>query len=1213
MEPLNFNPEALDRKIAQQQEDREVTMADQAQAEQQQQLNEEAGKNNPPNALQEAGTAVAGGLAQAASDIVTLPERVVDMFNGEMEEAGADYKPDWDPFQPDQFETTTKWGGFLKGAINVGSMFIPVGGVARALGAAGKLTTAVKATGIGAKLAKSAAAGNKAAQGAIIAGKGAIKGAAVDLVLSSSQEENLSQVVTEFYPPLGAVLGPLATNENDHPAMKTFKNVVEGLGMGAIIDALFMTGKAGLGGALDVAKRNNNVKNQIIKKGKQELADPGMRGHKNEPIASRTQGNPNSTGSPVEISRQLDQIELDAAAKDGSTDAPIDVLNAEVAATTKNGTANVLKDISDNLALDPRFQEQFKDVVAGRRSFEEVSPRVARRVREIVGGRNIEDADLDGFLLRSQKDQLLGQTVRSPQDLFALDVMVSALGKQVRDIAVAGREVKDFVDMSEPDGILKTLKDRLTTAMVATKQAKYVSKTKIGVDEATIRSNLEEIETTTQSQISEFMKFVADNPNSKVSDAFLESISMSDNIHNLKDLDAFLSAKINGGKFGGQEYQSLVTKELGGVMVNSILSGPKTPVRAITGTSAAAVTRYLAQSAGALIRAPFTGDYATAKAAIASTGALVDAVPEAFQVFKSRLKSYWSGEINPRTRFSEYDKTNESWDLYSDWIEKNGSESQKAAFRVANIARGMNDNRFLTYSTSFMAAGDDAWRVLLARARAKEKATRLVLDNKKNGIILDAEDLKNSEDLFYSKLLDQDGNIDLNSDTYLKSIYEEATLTTELDGFSKGLEDVFSRTPWTKPFFLFARTGVNGLALTAKNTPLIGTLLTKQRNILSASADNLDAVRQYGINSVEDLANEKALIIGRQTLGTAVVFMAGQAYMAGNLRGNGPQDRQQRQMWKDAGWRANEINLGGMWVNTKAIEPFNTILDLVADIGDAQQTMGEKWTENTLLHVANIVGSAMTEKSYLSSLSDFADLFNNDPRALNRTAANLLNNTVPLGGLRNEIGKLITPYTRELSSSIADSVRNRNLLTENFTNDPLAIKYDILNGDPIRDDNFMVRMFNAVSPVTLNFDNSPGRELLFNSNYDTRASTMASPTGVSLADHPKVRSMFQKALGEQNLEADLNRLSRRKDVIASVETMQDDINSGVFNDPDKAYVHNRLIRRLFRQARKKAWAQIANHPDVLPLVEEQRQKKADNYRSLQSTKSVDSTLLIPTR
>ena len=50
----------------------------------------------------------------------------------------------------------------------------------------------------------------------------------------------------------------------------------------------------------------------------------------------------------------------------------------------------------------------------------------------------------------------------------------------------------------------------------------------------------------------------------------------------------------------------------------------------------------------------------------------------------------------------------------------------------------MNDSSFFTYSTKLMAATDDAWRVIMARARAKEKAVRAVLDQKKNGIVMDA-------------------------------------------------------------------------------------------------------------------------------------------------------------------------------------------------------------------------------------------------------------------------------------------------------------------------------------------------------------------------------------------------------------------------------------------------------------------------------------------
>ena len=54
-------------------------------------LEEEQNKNSVGK---EIGNAVVGGLADAGSDVLTLPERAVDMFSGEMAKAGDDYKPD---------------------------------------------------------------------------------------------------------------------------------------------------------------------------------------------------------------------------------------------------------------------------------------------------------------------------------------------------------------------------------------------------------------------------------------------------------------------------------------------------------------------------------------------------------------------------------------------------------------------------------------------------------------------------------------------------------------------------------------------------------------------------------------------------------------------------------------------------------------------------------------------------------------------------------------------------------------------------------------------------------------------------------------------------------------------------------------------------------------------------------------------------------------
>ena len=74
---------------------------------------------------------------------------------------------------------------------------------------------------------------------------------------------------------------------------------------------------------------------------------------------------------------------------------------------------------------------------------------------------------------------------------------------------------------------------------------------------------------------------------------------------------------------------------------------------------------------------------------------------------------------------------------------------------------------------------------------------------------------------------------------------------------------------------------------------------------------------------------------------------------------------------------------------------------------------------------------------------------------------------------------------RELGSGIDQSIRNRNLLTEKLTAltpvQELPIKYDLLNGKPLKSWDFLTRMYNAVSPVSLNLDQSPGRNMLFDS------------------------------------------------------------------------------------------------------------------------------------
>ena len=703
------------------------------------------------------------------------------------------------------------------------------------------------------------------------------------------------------------------------------------------------------------------------------------------------------------------------------------------------------------------------------------------------------------------------------------------------------------------------------------------------------------------------MKVAGNSKDDNLFKAIFETISMSNDIHNLTDFDAWVRKKLKGGDFNGQPKTGVLVKELQGVMVNSVLSGPKTSARAIMGTSTATFLRPISQTLGAAI----TLDGQTMRASMASLNAMREAIPEAWQLFKTNLNAYWSGDVaTVKSRFSEYTKGDQQWDLFRHWIEESGEANlgDKAAFYMANIARSMNDNKFLTYSTKIMGATDDAFGYILARARAKELAMRDAMGalNKGNTTVIDPALLKQAEDRFLGQIMDADGNITDAATLYAK---KEATLTTDLSGFAKGLNTVFEANPWAKPFFLFARTGVNGLQLTAKHTPVFNFLVKEFNDIAFASAENLQPVMKYGINTAEDLANAKALQRGRLAIGAGLITMANQHFMSGGLTGNGPADRRKRQVWIDSGWKPRSVRLGDVWVSYDSFEPFNVLLSTIADVGDNSQLMGPEWAETNFLKLALLTAQGVTSKSYLAGLTQFADLFSGQPGQAQRIIAGLANNTIPLSSLRNEIGKLFNPHMKELSSGIGDAIRNRNLLTEGLAIHELPTKYDMLTGKPIKDWDFPTRMFNMFSPFNISLDQGPGRQLLFDSGYDMRMSTYSSPTGIDLSDSPRIRSMFQKAIGDQNLEYKLNRLAKSERVLNSLAEMQADQQAGRYEiDPMKAYYHNKRIAQIFDEARKIAWNMVQNDPDIRKLIDEKMRRDQQNITKLNKTKRYQQVL-----
>jgi hypothetical protein len=1253
----------------------------------------------------EIGAAVTGGGMKTVSSLATAPERLKDMFSGEMkreqEEKGY-YEPEFNPLGNKRPMTTTWWGGFIEGGVHFGTMALGMLGIAKlgaaagVGGAAGAALKWVGGMGVG-----STFAGNAARAG--------VAGMVTDALSEESHAHNATGALKERFPWLD---NPIATRDTDDPSMIYFKNIAEGLGIGyladgvrwlisgrraadvaagtmapgkpeqeltaqAIVDAdrqvieadaierakfeldrdltnetavayykkngvelsklpeiereaekyAFAKGKKRYEewssyqeSAIDRSirqadERSASVENQIVEEGVRQVESPEYGAFKDKPISdpwqAAPQSEPRNMFDAIGQSRRLnnswdpDQGSLSPLTTPAGVRRANEVVDVEGKDLEKayrqlvgeRKHARVMEQLKkNNVDIKQFFKENYESY------------------REFTEGRNTTNMTLEEYFepietqARFQTGGDDNYTAWAMKNVVIGDLINASNFKILRDSGVMAREIKDVADIFDVDGPMRVVADRLAYGIMQVKRSRYLISTEFrklqtvqGSEKAAaaFRKRMADMHQESKEGVTAMMQIMQKSNNPALQDTLLEAFSMSDKIRNWEDLWQLFNRKLKGGDFDGKVNTGMLIKEIQGTIIHSVLSGPKTPIRAIMGTGTASFMRPMAQAMGGMM----ARDGAQIRLGLAGTNAIIQALPEAWTLFKTNLRSYWAGEMSTyRTKNFTFEKAEQDWEAMGEMIKmrkENGEslDGMEGAYQLATMVRGLNNNNLLTYSTKIMAATDDTFGYLMARARSREKAMLRSEELMKKGEITEVtpELIKAYEDNFYQDLLDPDGNINFTADAALNHAREEVTLTRDLSGFAKSLDTTFEKAPWAKPFLLFARTGVNGIEMTMKHMPLFNRLVKDSRRILNATPEMVDQglLKDVGIETMEDLAASKAIMKGRVTMGAAVTTMAGVAFMNGDLHGNGPMDRKQRQMWIDSGYKTNSIRLGGVWVNFSALEPFGQILNYVADVGDNMQLMGPEWAEEKLQRLALVLTSTTVSKSYLAGLQQFVDVVSsNKPGKLENMIANLANNTVPLGGLRNEIGKVLNPYMKELRSGLGDSIRNRNQLTEHLAGKPLAIKYDILTGKPINDWDFPTRMYNAISPVQINLDSSPGRTLLWQSGYDLRITAYNNPGGVNLKDAPEVRSMYQREIGKQNLEAKLNALAEREDVQESLAKMETLRRQGRDDMDPMDFKHNDLIAKMFAKAQRKAWGRIQSMPEVQRLIEAKRHQDA---------------------
>jgi len=838
-------------------------------------------------------------------------------------------------------------------------------------------------------------------------------------------------------------------------------------------------------------------------------------GYKNDNFMAG-QGTGNIRSNVYDLNNQIDEIRGQVGIEGGTVDELF--TNVERADFGKNGIPDFWFEKNlDEFWNNPVFADELSKLNPLQRKLGNWSRGTLESIKEVMGrdaGRLSPEEFWDGRIFNTPLNpgKKLDDVKRFVvKNLQVQDAVNQSLLKRLRDYADATGEQLGKGDIFAKDGPMRNIARNLVMGLTEVKKTQFTwdlatkrmkdaggeltPDTIKEINELVAKRSIE-LQQENMDGVRLMMQVLENSDSDELAEGILDVFKVSNDIHNFKDFDAWMRQKISGGEFNGKVKTGVLVKELQGVMVNSILSGPKTPMRALLGTTTNSYLNAINEAAGATLRRPFTGDVASQRASIAKLKGMFELIPEAMQVFRHNLKAKFNADIaDIRTRYSEpMTRGDENWHLFGEWTEKNGNLGDKAAFNLANIARNLNNNKLLSWSPRALAATDDTFKWLLARARSKEIGMRQALEVAEDTHTAFSPDLmKQAEDIHYKNLLDADGNLDLGQDSWLNKQFKEVTLTSELTGFSKELDTLLKDKPLIRPFYLFARTGINGLNFTYKNTPLLGALHKESIAILSHTGDDFTPLFKYGIENADDLANARNLFAGRQAVGAATVTTFAGMYMAGQMTGNGPADRQLKQNWINAGWKPNHIYIGDVGFDYTTLEPYNTIFSTIADIGDNMELMGSEWAEKRLQAAAFVIGRGLTGKTYMSGLDQMMQIAQMKPGALDKAGANILNNSIPLAGLRNEFGKWVNPHMKELNSDMWTSIRNRNQASEFLAGgEKLPEKSDLLNGKPIKDWNIIHRSFNAVSPVGLDIRNdTPGRRLLLDSNYDLKSTTYA--------------------------------------------------------------------------------------------------------------------------
>lgn len=1224
---------------------------------------------------EEAAKATIGGVLSGVESIGTVIPRYYDMARGK-DPGDPNYVPSWNPLTVKHPVMETRWAPIFEGIAH----YATIGGILLRTGPNNPYALA----------AATAAVSNKSQQP-----DSDILGAMRALIPGLSDVPVLNRAINTF-----------AVNDQDHPLLKTAKNVFQDVGATKAFNMVFRRMFKDDPGYLQYeADQTANVNRQIEEmaieqvkvqdlgptpprslpgQGDQPLLPPAeFGGYKNKPVADISQGNANPTNKPSKVLDQLNQIDAEDLGA-GTTD-PIFTRAQTRRMANENGMgAAEMRDISQELLSTEKYRELVDEAYIKNKSVTEIYDKSFRRYLQIIGhdATRLPPEDYYKLVLDDAPFQT-GEGPGSPnlsaistENVVVTDLVVSHLLKQAQTHAKSLREILNWGDIYAIDGPMSALRDNIVFGLGQARRARKLASYNFralrqrnnplqfstrDLDPDLMAKDLDDTYSEVRTNIDFFLEMVEKFDDPELNSTIVDIFSSSENTRNWMDIEAYIRKKVRGGIINGKQDPGSISRELNGVWVNSALHSVTTPQRAFTGTAQYSFYRTISRYFGAKIRAATSfGKEIDPINQAEATGELIaffESLPDGWKIFNQKVRNNFSKQASEyNNRYQRYSSDDFNW-KFADKFYKDlgkGNDVDKKLYNIRKAGWWLNANRFFAWSNRVLGPIDDGFRYVQAKARARALAIRNVMEEVQKGNFteLTPELLKKADELYFNKLLDDEGNIDIFKDPYLKNIVQEDTLTTPLEGIPKSIQTAFSikggiGTAITSKFIAFATPGWNDVTMNFRNIPIVGAFHNKSRAILNATPANMkETVGKYGIETVEDLTAAKDTIIGAQSISAIVTGIYIVNGFINDNKGQGSIDPKNNFLQRQLGRKNNYTYVGPVGLPNSLLQTHWLLLTSIGLITDNANKMGEEWVDNSILKLGLAIANVATDSTMFKSLNELINAFSGDPdTSLGRVIGSQLNTQLPAAGTRNDIGNLFDSALKEINADFMSSVKNRNKWL-GFVDDPLTgvpgeplpSKKNILNGEDINDQPLLAKLFNAASAYDIDIgSNTKELEAIERSNLDLSMSVWTTPDGDSLQDYPDIRSAFSEAMGKwrdeddqsfkdrileiydrprtqrdlAQMEREVGLLPKFKAMVSSLPLLGDIAKKdreNIGNDPS-FYPHNVAYKKLFDRVRSEAFATLRDREDVKELKAKSKEQRARNaainYNSMMNNKFVD--------